>query len=184
MPLFIVSPLISYLLWNWFYQWHFCQPWYFLRFGLGSLHWDFPKVNRIELIGNEVIHMAGDKLWVAPEEEAENRRKRRKYTTPSGHILPWVCTEMEHNYWDGIACDLHTQPSEGPECVSPSTQNETEFSLRIFCECSLFFFYFTYFGGMLDLHCYTLVAAIRGYSLVIVVASLVAEHGLYAHRLQ
>ena len=42
----------------------------------------------------------------------------------------------------------------------------------------VFFFNFTYFWGVLDLHCYTLVAAISGYSLVIVVASLVAEHGL------
>ena len=34
-----------------------------------------------------------------------------------------------------------------------------------------FFYYFNYFFGVLGLNCYTLVAAIGGYSLVIVVAS-------------
>ena len=72
-------------------------------------------------------------------------------------------------------------PQKSPEYVSPSTQNETEFSLRIFCECSFgvcFFYNFTYFLGVLGLNCYTPVAAIGGYSLVLVVASLAAEHGL------
>ena len=42
----------------------------------------------------------------------------------------------------------------------------------------VFFYNFTYFLGVLGLNCYTLVATVGGYSLVIVVASLVAEHGL------
>ena len=40
-----------------------------------------------------------------------------------------------------------------------------------------FFFNFTYFGGVLGLNCYTLVAAIEGYSLVIVWLLLLQSMG-------
>ena len=67
-------------------------------------------------------------------------------------------------------------PQKSPEYVSPSTQNETEFSLRIFCAYS-FGFFLTYFLGVLGLNCYTLAAAVGGYSLVIVWLLLLQSMG-------
>lgn len=142
MPLFIVFPLISYLLWNWFYQWQFCQPLCFLRFGLGSLHWDFPKVNMSALIRKEVIH-----TWLAINCEGLQRRKLRtggSTESIQSHLVIYYhgCAQK----WnitigmESLVIFTHN-PQKSPEYVSPSTQNETEFSLRIFCECSFVFFF-------------------------------------------
>ena len=78
-------------------------------------------------------------------------------------------------------------PQKSPEYVSPSTQNETEFSLRIFCKCSFGFLFF-YIILLIFWVCWVLIAIHQllqlGVILLLLWWLLVAEHGLQAHRLQ